>query len=200
MDTAIFEKLPEEKQQAIINAGISCFGRHGYEKASISVIAKTAGISKAAVFLYFGSKQKLLLYLIQYARKELEVLLIEGTEDYFETMELYIQVQFQLVKKHPGMYEFMRLAEEPIESEDFEEIDRFISEYKESDVNNVFANVDWSKFRDDLDQSTIFNMTTWVGNGCMTQFEKILPPDEIFKELTRYLTILKTTMYKTEHL
>ena len=200
MDAKTFENLPEEKKQAILSAGILCFGRSGYDKTSISEIAKEAGISKPAVFHYFGTKQDLFLYLIKYVRKELEAVLIEGTEDYFESLELYIKMQFQLVKKHPGMYEFMRLNNEPEEIDSFEAIDQFISEYTKNDVDKVFAHVDWTKFRDDLDRTTILNMTTWVGNGCLTQLEKTLPPNDIFKEMTRYLTILKTTLYKAEYL
>ena len=200
MDVKTFENLPEEKRLSILSAGILCFGRNGYEKTSISDIAKKAGISKPAVFHYFGTKQDLFLYLIKYVRKKLEAVLIEGTEDYFESLELYLKIQFQLISKHPGMYEFMRLANEPKEIEGFEAIDRFISEYTENDVDKVFAHVNWTKFHDNLDQMTIINMTTWVGNGCLTRLEKKCPPDEMFAELTRYLTILKTSLYKAEYL
>ena len=200
MDFKTFENLPEEKRLSILNACILCFGRSGYAKTSISDIAKKAGISKPAVFHYFGTKQDLFLYLIKYVRKELEAVLVEGTEDYFESLELYLKIQFQLISKHPGMYEFMRLANEPEEIEGFEAIDQFMSEYTENDIGKVFAHVDWSKFHDNLDQSTILNMTTWVGNGCLTQLEKTTPPDEMFTELTRYLTILKTSLYKAEYL
>jgi len=195
-----FEKLPKEKQQAIIRAGILCFGQHGYEKASISQIAKMAGISKAAVFVYFGTKKDLFLYLIQYVRKEIEALFIEGTEDYFETMERYIRTQFQIMQKHPGMYEFMRLPEKPIESEDFEAIEQFIREHTENAVNSVFAHIDWTKFRDDLDRTTILNLTNWVGAGYIAQSEKTLQSDGAFMEIARYLAILKTALYKAEYL
>jgi AcrR family transcriptional regulator len=40
MDGETFENLPEGKKQAILNAGILCFGHSGYEKNSIAEIAK----------------------------------------------------------------------------------------------------------------------------------------------------------------
>lgn len=51
-----FLALTEEKRTAILNAALQCFGKFGYEKASINDIAVAAHISKASVFQYFGSK------------------------------------------------------------------------------------------------------------------------------------------------
>lgn len=51
-----FEKASQEKQRAIINAGFLCFGQNGYQKTSAADVAKAAGISKASLFHYFGSK------------------------------------------------------------------------------------------------------------------------------------------------
>lgn len=45
-----FFTLTEEKQATIRNAALSCFAKHGYEKASVNDIAVAAGISKASVF------------------------------------------------------------------------------------------------------------------------------------------------------
>ena len=50
-----FFALSEEKQITIINAALQCFGKFGYDKASVNDIAVTAHISKASVFQYFGS-------------------------------------------------------------------------------------------------------------------------------------------------
>lgn len=62
-----FVSLKEEKQVTIINAALSCFGKYGYTKASANDIAVLAGISKASVFQYFGSKKQLYAYLLTYA-------------------------------------------------------------------------------------------------------------------------------------
>ena len=52
-----FLALTEEKRLTILNAALQCFGKFGYEKASINDIAVAAHISKASVFQYFGSKK-----------------------------------------------------------------------------------------------------------------------------------------------
>ena len=200
MDVINFENLPEGKKQVILSAGILCFGRSGYEKTSISEIANEAGISKAAIFYYFGTKHDLFLYLCRYVRNEVDSIFAEGTEDYFDSVALFLQAQFQMVKKHPGMYEFMRLVSECVETEGLDALALIRKEYHEKNEYTVLANVNWNKFNDNYDRATIANLTKWVGNGCLMDFDKTLSLDCIFAEVTRYLTIIKIALYKPEYL
>jgi len=48
----------------ITDAALKSFGTNGYKKSSISDIATGAGISKAMIFHYFGTKKALYLYLM----------------------------------------------------------------------------------------------------------------------------------------
>ncbi|MDP4090251.1 MAG: TetR/AcrR family transcriptional regulator, partial [Bacillota bacterium] len=65
MHTA-FEKLPEEKREAIIAICIEEFANNGYENTSTDVITSRAGISKGILFHYFKSKKNLYLYIMNY--------------------------------------------------------------------------------------------------------------------------------------
>ena len=67
-----FLALTEEKRTTSLNAALQCFGKFGYEKASINDIAVAAHISKASVFQYFGSKKQLYIYLLEYCKKIIE--------------------------------------------------------------------------------------------------------------------------------
>ena len=58
-----FFSLPEEKQQAIINAGYRVFSQNTYKKSPVSEIAAEAGISKSLLFHYFRNKKELYLFL-----------------------------------------------------------------------------------------------------------------------------------------
>ena len=58
-----FFSLPEEKQQAIINAGYRVFSQNTYKKSPVSEIAAEAGISKSLLFYYFRNKKELYLFL-----------------------------------------------------------------------------------------------------------------------------------------
>lgn len=58
-----FFSLPEEKQQAIINAGYRVFSRNSYNKSPMQEIADAAGISKSLLFHYFQNKKDLYMFL-----------------------------------------------------------------------------------------------------------------------------------------
>lgn len=58
-----FFKLPEARQQAIINAGYRVFSRNSYKNSPMSEIADAAGISKPLLFHYFRNKKELYLFL-----------------------------------------------------------------------------------------------------------------------------------------
>lgn len=47
----------EEKKEHVLACGVRLFARKGYHKTSIDEIAKEAGISKGAFYLYFPSKE-----------------------------------------------------------------------------------------------------------------------------------------------
>ncbi len=51
-----FDKLPEEKRRAILDAAAEEFAEHGYEGASFNRIIAAAGISKGAMYYYFADK------------------------------------------------------------------------------------------------------------------------------------------------
>ena len=85
-----FFALNEDKQATIINAALQCFGKFGYGKASINDIAVAAGISKASVFQYFGSKKGLYKHLLTYAGK----IIMESfqKDDFNEKTDLFDRV------------------------------------------------------------------------------------------------------------
>jgi len=57
--------MPNETLQAILDAGLHTFARNGYGAARIGDIAAAAGIGKGTVYLYFSSKEDLLLGVLE---------------------------------------------------------------------------------------------------------------------------------------
>jgi TetR/AcrR family fatty acid metabolism transcriptional regulator len=53
--------LQGDKRDAILEAALRVFARHGYAAARVSDIAAEAGIGKGTVYLYFASKEELLM-------------------------------------------------------------------------------------------------------------------------------------------
>ena len=85
-----FFKLRADKQEHIINAALSVFGRNGYKKGSIADIAEEAGIAKGMVSYYFGSKKNLYLYLAELCGTtlldEMEKRFDKTVTDFFDKM------------------------------------------------------------------------------------------------------------------
>ena len=52
-------KEPEVRKQEILDTALKLFGEHGYEKTSISDIAKAIGIAQGLCYRYFPSKEAL---------------------------------------------------------------------------------------------------------------------------------------------
>lgn len=52
-------KETDRKAGAILDAALPVFVRHGFRKTSMADIARAAGISRAALYLSFGSKEEL---------------------------------------------------------------------------------------------------------------------------------------------
>ena len=58
------------KRQAVIDAAIALFMAHGYGAVSMDAIARTAGVSKATLYAYFSSKDRLFATIIGEACRE----------------------------------------------------------------------------------------------------------------------------------
>jgi AcrR family transcriptional regulator len=56
----------KEKEKLIIDAAIKLFANKGYDATSIQEIANEAGISKGAFYIYFKSKESLLISIFKY--------------------------------------------------------------------------------------------------------------------------------------
>ncbi len=54
----------EEREQRILDAAAELFAHYGFDKTTVSDIARTAGISKGAIYLHFDSKDSLLEALV----------------------------------------------------------------------------------------------------------------------------------------
>ncbi|TVR88904.1 MAG: TetR/AcrR family transcriptional regulator [Trueperaceae bacterium] len=67
MPTATFLHLPAEKRERFTTAALDEFAVHDYRTASVSRIARAAGIAKGSVYQYFDGKQDLYLHLVTLA-------------------------------------------------------------------------------------------------------------------------------------
>lgn len=67
MPTSTWERLPEPRRSAVIDAAEAEFAAHGFSGGSLNVIARNAGVAKGSLFQYFHDKSDLYAYLSERA-------------------------------------------------------------------------------------------------------------------------------------
>ncbi len=70
MARARFDKLPAEKQEALLAAAADEFAARGYESASLNRIIERAGSSKGSLYYYFDDKADLLRTVVERAQAQ----------------------------------------------------------------------------------------------------------------------------------
>ncbi|MBI5605562.1 MAG: TetR/AcrR family transcriptional regulator [Deltaproteobacteria bacterium] len=102
-----FKKLPENKQNALLNAAAKVFAKKGYYHANISEICKKAGISNGALYKYFKNKESLYLsvfdYIIDIVSKELFLKHLDSPGPVYLIIQNILNGLVVLAKNHPEM-------------------------------------------------------------------------------------------------
>jgi AcrR family transcriptional regulator len=200
-----FLNLPAEKQKTVIDAALKMFGANGYKKTSASDIASAAGISKAMIFHYFGTKKGLYMYLIDYSAN---LLFNEVTEnfdykvnDFFERIRLSSYIEISVMKKHPGIPGFLSSMYFEQDEEVKEEINALLSKGEGLRSRLAFEGVDYSKFKASVDLKVVMKMLSWIGDGYAKQLSNNpnIDYDLMMKEFEECLDLLKNNLYREEY-
>lgn len=171
-----------EREQRILDASANLFVHYGYDKTTVSDIAREAGISKGAIYLHFKSKDELL-----------EALIIRETEKYAEKW-------LALINEDPnggsigGMYKNMlyALSSSDFMAATFRQDGRILGNYLRKPGNFFqiadtkqsarFAFVkrmqDAGAIRRDIDAETIAHIMNILGYGLIAMSD-IMPREHI---------------------
>ena len=199
-----FYSLESEKQERIINAALKEFARNGYARASTNEIIKQAGISKGSLFNYFNNKKELYLFLLNYVAKVIEHIYAEvdwNEPDFFARMRQLGLEKFKIYKKLPHAFNFLKA----VSHEDAADVKPAISKLKQdliaSGLEKGYQNIDWSKFREDIDREKMINIINWTmlsfAEQHMNELDSIEDVGrEILSESDEYFDILKQCFYK----
>lgn len=192
-----FMKAPPEKQRAIINAGFLCFGQNGYQKTSAADVAKAAGISKASLFHYFGSKRDMYLFLCSTAQRSIAQKRYEGTNDYFESALILVDALYEISELYPNILDFIIIQSE---RRDYLQAD----ELKDTNLDKLlfnfdyfFRNVNWSHFRDGVDREMIKDLVRWIVIGNISKLKNQVSHKEIFDRIRQHLMLLPPAIYRS---
>lgn len=190
-----FFSLPEEKQQAILNAGYRVFSQNTYKNSPMSQIAEAAGISKSLLFHYFHNKKELYLYLWQKCADTTEEYLnhyhcYEQT-DFFQTLFLGIKAKAAITRKCHYMATFaLRSFYEKDENIAPALLEHY-KEYLDLNTSPVFQNLNPEQFLPELDIQMMVQEMYLASEGYlweMFQKEKVdaAQMEEDFTKLIRF--------------
>lgn len=95
-----FQAIRNEKINLITNAALDLFATKGFANASISMIAKEAGISKGLLYNYFKSKDELLEHILTIGLDEIDNIYDLNNDGELEVkeMEFFIREFFHKMK------------------------------------------------------------------------------------------------------
>jgi len=211
-DYVKFLAQPQEKQQRIINASMREF-QSGYKNASTDNIVRDAGISKGILFHYFGTKERLYNFLIDYSisvmREEYIDLVSRLQPDILESIWQLSLLKRDVSNKHPAIFDFVTNAfvdNTHKHESSFATLEKFNTEQSNM-LAQVYARADVSLFRDDVCAKTVMDIISWTLTGFGQSKMNIAPAgnlgasarehyDEFLQEFQEILDTLRKCFYK----
>ena len=164
-----FFSLPEERQQAIINAGYRVFSRNTYKNSPMSEIAQAAGISKSLLFHYFHNKKELYLFLWdKCAEITIELLTRYGCYSQaglFESMEQGMRAKMEIVRLCPDMASFTIRAFYEKDPEVNAAVQESYHRYFNLKADKARLNFDPEQFIPGLDIPMMYREMYWASEG-----------------------------------
>lgn len=158
----LFHTLDQEKQKRIINAALVEFAEKGFKRASTNAIVQRAGIGKGMLFYYFGSKEELFDFLceytIEFARNEYmggftgEAIKIG---DFLERYRALSEKKRRAMRDSPEVIAFFGSFYLPENQAYFGKYTEGITEMRDWVAHDMYSNLDYSLFRDDLKPEAI---------------------------------------------
>ena len=100
------EERRAERRDAILRGAIRVFAERGFFYATIAEIARTAEVAEGTIYLYFKSKDDLLLTIFDERMAQLCTTAraaIEGVESAAEALSRVVELQLQAVTQSPSL-------------------------------------------------------------------------------------------------
>jgi TetR/AcrR family fatty acid metabolism transcriptional regulator len=101
-----------EKPQQIIDAAVRVFARKGYFNSRVSDIAREAGIAAGTIYLYFKTKEDVLVTVFREKMAEFVATLwraIASEPDAVAKIERLVHMHFEMLEGQPDMAEIVQI-------------------------------------------------------------------------------------------
>jgi AcrR family transcriptional regulator len=205
-------QLDQVKRDRIISAAVKVFGQSSFKKAATDDIVKEAGISKGLLFYYFGNKMNLYIYVYNYVmdifRDEVYKAIDTDEKDFLKRISVLIRAKLCITHKYNNSSYFKLILNSRFDDlDDWKEtLEKRQKENKAMGYEKLFSKLDYSLFRDDMDPKLITNSIIWTLEGYSNLAadkiaQKGLDLNEvnlIFKDIDRYIGLLRKAFYKEE--
>jgi TetR/AcrR family fatty acid metabolism transcriptional regulator len=101
-----------DKRQAIVDAAVRVFARNGYYNSRVSDVAREAGIASGTIYLYFRTKDEILVTLfrekmaewVAHARRQ-----IAGEVDAVAKIRRLVALHFEVLEANPDLAEVVQV-------------------------------------------------------------------------------------------
>ena len=187
-------EMDDQKREKVLNAAMAEF-RNGYTKASTDTIVRHAGISKGLLFHYFGTKEKLYEFLVEYSMNvilsEFYGLLNLDEPDLLDRMWQMLLLKMELSYKHPAIFDFIGAAYARKDEQHSELFARYTD--GSADVfGTLTRGIDVSLLKDGLDAEKVINIIRWAVVGYSnSQINMSKTIEDYKKEYESYLEDIK---------
>lgn len=100
------------KHERILDAAVKVFAQKGFFNAKVSEIAKEARVADGTIYLYFKSKDDILIHLFE---EEMEKIIrnmkdkLRAASDPLEKLKIFIKTHLGLVESNPAMAEVIQV-------------------------------------------------------------------------------------------
>lgn len=204
-----FARLDEAKQRIILDAAMAEFSEHGYEQASTNRIVAHAGISKGILFHYFGSKEGLYRYLVDYAVDFAQRFIAELDTNAADPIARWghaARLKFAYLVERPHLFAFLARVY-------VYELDRLPPEARRRIEEAIVAakahmdgGIDATLVRDDIDPAYAAKIVRWSIEGYQQEVMEAFKDQPLssvniepfWDEFHALLTVLRKILYRQE--
>lgn len=113
------------KRELILNAAIETFAQRGFHQARVSDVARQAGVADGTIYLYFKSKDDLLISLFEEKMEQIVQrfrLQVNRCESSGERLKCFIELHLKMVAENPSLAEVLTV--------ELRQSAKFMREYK----------------------------------------------------------------------
>lgn len=167
-------------------------------------IAKDAGISKAMIFHYFGSKKAMYVYMIHFANDTLndyvDKYVDENVTDVFDMVSQSTIGKIEACGVYPYILTFIASVFKEKDEVVKQDVEAYTEETIERVQGMVQKRLDYSKFREDVNIETAMKIMSLTSEGILSRFSndyEVIASEQM-KEYEECILALKSILYKKE--